>query len=365
MGTEPQSSWRSLLSFFSVALFSLLVLLYVGPSRNSGLDLSVPFTERDLHDDAVTNLTKRASDNYEKAREKGARLHCLMAMSIEDAAEVPDGAQAAEYFESDGVQENEGWTEGTDSNAPYYRNYLDAMFSSLDISTDDTHHFHWVNNEAAEIHDDPLDWDGPSKPGFMSTADFRRRRPQPSGAFFTNSYLLKSGVIIADNNFAVKPAMDAYMPGWETNSMLTVTHLRRWSDAAWIQWYKACRQNGGKSENVKYIVRSRITNARTLSLIFEALISKFGGFPTIGRWGQRLTLDVEESPDEFHAVLGSPNGAGAAFLLLTHKEALGIKTINKVDIFVPNIGYPVVGTNVDDIAKNAKIMLLFTVSSVG
>lgn len=168
MGTEPQSSWRSLLSFFSVALFSLLVLLYVGPSRNSGLDLSVPFTERDLHDDAVTNLTKRASDNYEKAREKGDRLHCLMAMSIEDAAEVPDGAQAAEYFESDGVQENEGWTEGTDSNAPYYRNYLDAMFSSLDISTDDTHHFHWVNNEAAEIHDDPLDWDGPSKPGFVS-----------------------------------------------------------------------------------------------------------------------------------------------------------------------------------------------------
>lgn len=74
---------------------------------------------------------------------------------------------------------------------------------------------------------------------------------------------------------------------------------------------------------------------------------------------------MEESRDEFHAVLGSPNGAGAAFFLLTHKEALGIKTLNKVDIFVPNIGYPVVGTNVDDIAKNAKIMLLFTVSSVG
>ncbi|KAM6516420.1 hypothetical protein FALCPG4_014603 [Fusarium falciforme] len=353
MSLGPQSSWRSLLSFFSVALFSLLLLLYGGPSRNSGLELSVPFTERDLHDDAVTNLTKRASDNYERAREKGARLHCLMAMSIEDAAEVPDGAQAEVYFEVDGVQENEGWTEGTDSNAPYYRNYLDAMFSSLDISTDDTHHFHWVNNKEVKIFDDPLDWDGPSKLGY------------PSQAYFTNSYLLKSGVIIADNNFAVKPAMDKYAPGWETNSMFTVTHLRRWSDAAWIQWYKACRLHGGESKNVKYIVRSRITNERTLSLIFEALISKFGGFPTIGRWGQRFTLDVEESRDEFHAVLGSPNGSGAAFLLLTHKEALGIRTINKVDIFVPNIGYPVVGTNVDDIAKNAKIMLLFTVSSVG
>jgi hypothetical protein len=65
----------------------------------------------------------------------------------------------------------------------------------------------------------------------MSTTDFRRRRPQPSQAYFTNSYLLKSGVIIADNNFAVKPAMDKSVPGWETNSMITVTHLRRVSRA--------------------------------------------------------------------------------------------------------------------------------------
>ncbi|KAK7415956.1 hypothetical protein QQX98_005529 [Neonectria punicea] len=110
---------------------------------------------------------------------------------------------------------------------------------------------------------------------------------------------------------------------------------------------------------------ARVTNERALSLTFEALISKFDGFPTIGRWGQDSTLDVEESQGQFQAILGSPNGAGAAFFLISHKEALGIKTINKVDMIIPNIGYTVTRTNVDDIAKNANIMLLFTVSSVG
>lgn len=60
-------------AFFSVAvlcLLLLLLLLYAGPSRNSGLDLRVPVTERDLDDSAAADLTKRATATYDRARER-------------------------------------------------------------------------------------------------------------------------------------------------------------------------------------------------------------------------------------------------------------------------------------------------------
>ncbi|RSM08727.1 hypothetical protein CEP52_004470 [Fusarium oligoseptatum] len=349
MGTRTQSSWRSLLSFFSVALFSLLLLLYVGPSRNSGLDLGVPITERDLHDDTFTNLTKRATDTYEKAREKGSRLHCLMAMSIDEASEIPDGKQAGEHLQEWGIQDIEGWTEGVDKKAPYFQSYLDSAFESLGASASDAHNVHWVHNRESLIFEDLKEYSDDPEPGITS------------GAFFTNSYILKPGIIIADNNYAVKPALDDFVPGWE--DMFKVTHIKRWSDAAWMQWVRVCDTEDGDRGNIKYIIRSHITNKTTLSILFEALINKYGASPTIGKWGDRFTIDVEANPGEFHAILGSPNGAGVGFILINHKEALGIKTVNKVEVFVPNVPYTVTGTTVDDIAQNRKIMLLFTVTS--
>ncbi|EEU34245.1 uncharacterized protein NECHADRAFT_50453 [Fusarium vanettenii 77-13-4] len=362
MGTRPQSSWRSLLSFFSVALFSLLLLLYLGPSRNSGQDLRVPVTERDLHDDAVTNLTKRATATYQAASEKGAKLHCLLAMSKEDV-EAADGGkykEPAKWLQKWGIEDSQGWVteaeegeEGADKNAPYWGDYLDAAFSSLDISKSDAHNVHWIHLSDAEIFPDPEEFEGTAEQGVRS------------GAYFTNSYILDPGVIIADNNYAVVPALNDNFPGWE--KIFTTTHIQRsqWSDAAWMQWTKTCDWFGGDRTKIKYIIRSRITNKTTLSLIFEALISKYGGFPTIGKWDDRLTLDVATNPGEFHAVLASPNGAGVAYILMNHKSTLGIKTVNKVEIFVPNIPYTVVGTSVDDpLVQRAKIMLLFTVISV-
>lgn len=177
MGTRPQSSWRSLLSFFSVALFSLLLLLYLGPSRNSGQDLRVPVTERDLHDDAVTNLTKRATATYQAASEKGAKLHCLLAMSKEDV-EAADGGkykEPAKWLQKWGIEDSQGWVteaeegeEGADKNAPYWGDYLDAAFSSLDISKSDAHNVHWIHLSDAEIFPDPEEFEGTAEQGVVS-----------------------------------------------------------------------------------------------------------------------------------------------------------------------------------------------------
>lgn len=88
----------------------------------------------------------------------------------------------------------------------------------------------------------------------MNSANPEPFYSQRSGAYFTNSYILDPGVIIADNNYAVVPALNDNFPGWE--KIFTTTHIQRvspgtksntdnicmtdfksqWSDAAWMQW---------------------------------------------------------------------------------------------------------------------------------
>ncbi|EKJ78806.1 hypothetical protein FPSE_00949 [Fusarium pseudograminearum CS3096] len=105
-----------------------------------------------------------------------------------------------------------------------------------------------------------------------------------------------------------------------------------WSDAAWMQWAilnKHARDGKGK---------------------------------TIGTWHDRITMTIREDPDELYGILGSPNGAGAAYLLLNHKERLGLKIINKVDIFVAEGSYEVTSTSISDVPES--IMLLFHVTDV-
>lgn len=74
-------------------------------------------------------------------------------------------------------------------------------------------------------------------------------------------------------------------------------------------------------------------------------------------------MTIKEDPDELYGILGSPNGAGAAYLLLNHKERLGLKIINKVDIFVAEGSHEVKGIAVDKDTSET-ITLLFHVTDV-
>lgn len=120
-------------------------------------------------------------------------------------------------------------------------------------------------------------------------------------------------------------------------------------------------------KKIKYIIRAKIANETTLKFIFQAILNKHardGSGKTIGTWDNRITITIKKDPDELYGILGSPNGAGAAYLLVNHKERLGLKIVNQVDIFVPRGSYEVTGTNVDDIHKLWAVMLLFHVADV-
>lgn len=117
--------------------------------------------------------------------------------------------------------------------------------------------------------------------------------------------------------------------------------------------------------NVRYIFRASVVNPDSLELLIQALREKYSDSPTIppiGVWNNRLTLDVVQNPRQFYAVLGSPNGSGVAYLLRTHKGALGVKTVKRVDIFTGTTPFMILNDGIGD-AKKANIILLFYVTA--
>ncbi|KAL7795688.1 hypothetical protein V8C43DRAFT_279694 [Trichoderma afarasin] len=345
MDKKSSFSWRWFFTYSVVVTFSLLLFLYAGPSQNPGPNPQVIAARTVDRDPVVRNLTKRAL-SYEDAIPKGNRLHCLMAKKQSD----PPSIEAASYLQTHGIEAAEGWEDYAAAGVPFFGTKLTAALRGLGVSGS-LQEICWTHEEEAEILSDPDD------------ENSEMVESKPSGAFFYSSFFPRRGIIIADNNFSVDAAIK------EDNLVEAeiTTHVRRWSDAAWMQWTKACEDEGiDDVSNVQYIFRATVINQNSLSIILQALRQKYKDSPSvppIGPWKSRLTLDVTQNPDEFYAVLGSPNGSGVAFLLATHKAALGIKTINKVDIFVGGTNPYTIPSDGTDGAGTASIVLLFYVTA--
>ena len=92
-----------------------------------------------------------------------------------------------------------------------------------------------------------------------------------------------------------------------------------WADIAFALWVGIATMVGGNAKNLRYIARGWICNDFTVSIMETAIA------------GDRTRLVVFKPGDEtFLALLGTPNGVGGVYLLMQHKQALGLKTISRV-----------------------------------
>ncbi|KAI7769512.1 hypothetical protein LZL87_011396 [Fusarium oxysporum] len=184
---------------------------------------------------------------------------------------------------------------------------------------------------------------------------------QATGANFASSFSLNPGVIIADHNVGVKSAAGEEPPIDEETTALT--HIQQWSDAVSMQWDRVCSESGGDVEDLKYIIRAQIVNHATLKIVFQAILNKYERGhkkKSIGSWKKRIVVSHQKDPKELYAILGSPNGSGAAFMLVNHKKRLGgARVINEVEIFVPEGNFEVKGTEVGREQEEWHVMLLF------
>jgi hypothetical protein len=155
-----------------------------------------------------------------------------------------------------------------------------------------------------------------------------------------NTYNTKDLVLCAFNNLSAKQA--------STLAPVTWPPLTRWSDITFLQWAKQMNSDGTSSiKPPKYIIRLNLRNEKTQTILTYIKQKFLNNADKLPEWPGVV---YQPGSDQFNALLGSPNGFGAAWLLINHKMQFGVWTIDQITIF-----------NVDLGDRTEDIMLLRTV----
>ncbi|KAJ5211727.1 uncharacterized protein N7498_003373 [Penicillium cinerascens] len=270
------------------------------------------------HDVLNHNLQERRTTTYAAAVRKGRGLMCLMESTIAKAATLNlAGNIQSTWLASDDLI-SQGWRPmnmGTFTykdltiDLPVYGSKLDAFFSSMGIS---------FNSYSAQY--------------AMSIAPGRYSKDGnlayciASQGIFGNMIDTSSGTIVADLN------RSPLSMNYQAVTLSNFCPIRQWSDAVYTQWLAA---EAEESTSLNRIVRAGITNTATQEFVIQALQNK-GTVTEIPTWdaNNQLTLTRADDGDFFAAILGSPNGAGCAYLLAQHKAQLGIKQLTSVSVWM-------------------------------
>ncbi|RYP24602.1 hypothetical protein DL765_000428 [Monosporascus sp. GIB2] len=279
-------------------------------------------------------LAKRVP--YAESITKGRRLDCLMSATIARARQLNGNRQLESQIEeweiliSDAEDdEDEGWRElqlAKGENPKYYSSGMPANLNTLTgANFEKTHYYYHANVRDGRVNGQQV---------LVSTSETALKHDsvltikQLTRAEFANGMNGEGGVIIADKNKSPRAAIGQVPP-------FPISRIKQWSDAAFGQWELAANAADAPVDGLRFIIRSWITNEETQNQIIEALRrvghSTFPGFAnrqTFSRSSQN-----QNEVDGFYALLGTPNGAGSAFLLATHKGKLGVKRITSAQVW--------------------------------
>jgi hypothetical protein len=104
--------------------------------------------------------------------------------------------------------------------------------------------------------------------------------------------------------------------------------LAHCSDVGYLQW-RLLTHDLFPTPELRIIARDQVVNPTTVRVV-KHILSKM----TVWKeetWHRPQYVFTPESND-FLALLGSPNGAGVAYLLIQHKEGLGHKCVEKIKV---------------------------------
>ncbi|KAJ5565315.1 hypothetical protein N7513_001557 [Penicillium frequentans] len=141
-----------------------------------------------------------------------------------------------------------------------------------------------------------------------------RTEQEATDGFYINIMSPAAGLIIAENN--QNPAI---MSGGRSPP------LSKWSDVVFINWATLARSTGSSVGNLKYLIRTHIVNLDTLNILKIVCGGPCPAWPgTSFDINQKKKSGVLINQNGL-ALLGTPNGGGAAWLLINHKQQLGAR----------------------------------------
>lgn len=232
-----------------------------------------------------------ATPTYMESLRRGARLYCMTANDISTVEQSGwvDYASLAEY----------GWTQDSRPHVRLDDEIIDA-YRELGLSTEPT-----ANRLVTFEHDTDTTHNGVENP--------------MTGSEYENIFNVDGGAIVAEGNYAPDKRGIRIPPA-------NMVPLKQYSDVVFLGWQQAA---GAKVKGLKYIFRHAIMNSDTIIVLNEILARR--GEQRSPLYWPGLKINMQER--DAWAILGTPNGRGAAWMLLQHKAQLGLKTFSDVTIF--------------------------------
>ncbi|KAK5132539.1 hypothetical protein LTR08_008856 [Meristemomyces frigidus] len=149
----------------------------------------------------------------------------------------------------------------------------------------------------------------------------------PTDARYETLNYPTQGILVAYNN--ISPASAIQWPfhrGWTGGPL---PPLAAWSDIQYLEWHHLCTSHNVDPKGLKTVMRSNVINKATQAVMWLALESV--GITDGPKAWPGTKFDM--STDAGRAILGTPNGNGVGWLLFSHREGLGWKTITSVTMW--------------------------------
>ncbi|TDZ32122.1 hypothetical protein C8035_v012339 [Colletotrichum spinosum] len=261
-------------------------------------------------------LAKRAGafpdfpSDYEGRVQRGEYLRALMPLDDAQAARQNGGVPVASRFQDPDLAARWGWTletawyPYTKKLAPLHTRLLDSAFADPAFPVDETRsgvYYHLHDKEFTQTNGE---------------------EGEPTQAVYSNVVNPRAGAFMFDENMSPKHVVKTYGAG-------TVPDLDTLSDMAFLQWVEACRHEGVDPKSLRLMFRAHVTYAPAFRTVVQAL--KEAGYGRVPGWKDRATIRMDTRPGA--AVLGSTNGASSAWMLLQHKDVLGVKKITEAVVW--------------------------------
>lgn len=146
-----------------------------------------------------------------------------------------------------------------------------------------------------------------------------------SGGFYSN-VMNTDGGIFALQNFSPRARGASQVPPLDGSPGHELVPLQTWADVAFLEWTDACKGDEKCIKGLTMVTKCHTNSNATMQIGSQAL----GGPEKWGVWpGQSFNKDSQQ----FAALMSTPVGRGVAWLLLTHREQLGWKDVESVDLW--------------------------------
>ncbi|KAF0328341.1 WD domain-containing protein [Colletotrichum asianum] len=281
----------------------LLVLLQVSFLTASPTPPALPSPDED-------SLSKRAGQfpdfpsDYEGRVKKGEYLRALMPLDNAQAAQSNGGASVVSPFQDPNAAARWGWTLQTswypfkDDLKPLHTKYLKDAFEDTAFPVDKKQssvYYHYHDKEFTQANGE---------------------KGEPTKAVYSNVVNPSAGAFIFDENMSPRYVVKEYGLG-------TVPDMDTLSDFAFFEWLEGCQYKNLDPKDLKVVFRTHITYGPTFRIVVDAL--KEAGYKRVPGWKDRAVIKMATRQGD--AILGSTHGAGTAWMLIQHKDVLGVKEI--------------------------------------